>query len=185
MPAGRSRPFPDPPRQALSPPATGHTRTRSRMRPMGDTSAERRGISEALRRFVAEQPYERESILEFVRSAADALTPASRVLDVGAGDAPYRELFEQVEYVTLDWEHSEHEPTPASDIVCSAYDMPVEDESFDALLMTQVLEHVAEPTRVLREGRRALRPGGRLFMTVPLVWELHELPFDFYRYTPA
>jgi SAM-dependent methyltransferase len=47
-----------------------------------------------------------------------------------------------------------------------------------------VLEHVADPLPVLRELHRITTPGGRLFLTVPLVWELHEEPFDFYRYTP-
>jgi SAM-dependent methyltransferase len=144
-----------------------------------------RGLSEELRRFVAEQPYERSSILAFVRRSADGLAPGSRVLDLGAGDAPYRELFEHVEYVTLDWELSVHGGASASDVVASGEEIPLEDESFDAALMTQVLEHVREPARVLGELHRVLRPSGRLFLTVPLVWELHELPHDFYRYTSA
>src|SRR5581483_6584928 len=48
----------------------------------------------------------------------------------------------------------------------------------------QVLEHVAEPQKVITELHRVLRPGGSLFLTVPLVGELHEEPYDFYRYTP-
>jgi SAM-dependent methyltransferase len=42
---------------------------------------------------------------------------------------------------------------------------------------------VPDPGAVLRELRRVVRPGGRLYITVPLAWELHELPFDFWRYT--
>jgi hypothetical protein len=53
------------------------------------------------------------------------------------------------------------------------------------VLSTQVLEHVAEPSAVAAELYRVLVPEGRLYMTVPLVWELHEQPFDFYRYTPS
>ena len=57
------------------------------------------------------------------------------------------------------------------------------DGAFDAVLFTQVLEHVPEPARVLAELHRILRPGGTLYLTAPLVWELHELPHDYYRYT--
>ena len=57
------------------------------------------------------------------------------------------------------------------------------DASFDVVLCTQVLEHVAEPARVLAELRRVLATGGELWLTVPFVGELHEEPHDHYRYT--
>ena len=47
-----------------------------------------RGVSEALRAFVADKPYERSSILAFVAAVADELAPGAVVLDVGAGEAP-------------------------------------------------------------------------------------------------
>ncbi|HEX8856967.1 MAG TPA: methyltransferase domain-containing protein [Thermoleophilaceae bacterium] len=143
------------------------------------------GLSEELRRFVEEAPYERRTIVEFVGRAAGSLLSGARVLDVGAGDAPYRELFEHVDYVTTDWSESPHEQAREADVIASAERLPVEDQSFDALLFTQVLEHVADPRAVLGEAHRVLRAGGRLFVTVPLVWELHELPYDYWRYTPA
>jgi ubiquinone/menaquinone biosynthesis C-methylase UbiE len=141
------------------------------------------GVSERLRSFVAEMPYERRSILDFLMRAASELPLGARVADVGAGDAPYRELFEHVDYVTVDWEQSPHEGARVVDVVASADAIPVSDESFDAVLLTQVLEHVPDPVRVLTELHRVLRPGGSMFLTAPLVWELHEMPFDYFRYT--
>jgi len=141
------------------------------------------GISEALRKFVAEFPYERESILEFVMKAARATPAGARVADVGAGDAPFRELFAHTSYATLDWSQSVHEGALSSDIVASADSIPVRDGAFDVVLLTQVLEHVPEPAGVLSELHRILGEGGVLYLTVPLVWELHELPHDYYRYT--
>jgi SAM-dependent methyltransferase len=143
----------------------------------------RLGVSEALRRFVEEMPYERRSILDFMIVAARGIPAGARLADVGAGDAPYRELFGHVDYVTIDWEQSPHEGAHSVDIVASADAIPVEDEAFDAALCTQVLEHVPDPLKVVRELRRILRPAGRLYLTAPLAWELHELPYDFYRYT--
>jgi SAM-dependent methyltransferase len=67
--------------------------------------------------------------------------------------------------------------------VASADSIPVRDGAFDAVLFTQVLEHIAEPSRVLSELHRILAAGGTLYLTAPLVWELHELPHDYYRYT--
>jgi ubiquinone/menaquinone biosynthesis C-methylase UbiE len=53
----------------------------------------------------------------------------------------------------------------------------------DAVLSTQVLEHVADPLSVLAEFFRVLKPDGRLWLTAPFVWYLHEEPYDYYRFT--
>lgn len=143
------------------------------------------GISEGLRAFVEEMPYERRPIFRFVREVADSLPAGTVVLDVGAGDAPYRELFAHCEYRTSDWAASVHEGARQADYVAPADSLPLEAATVDAALLTQVLEHVPEPAAVLAEAARVIRPGGGIFVTVPFVWELHELPHDFWRFTPA
>ena len=143
----------------------------------------RERVSGELRAFVNECPNERASILDHMLRVADELAPGSHVLDVGAGEQPYRELFSHVDYVTSDWANSVHPGAHQVDIVAPADDLPVEDGSFDAVINTQVLEHVPEPGKVLAELFRVLRPGGRAYITLPLAWELHEEPYDFYRYT--
>jgi SAM-dependent methyltransferase len=143
------------------------------------------GISEMLRQFVAEAPYVRRPILDFMMKVASAIAPGKLVLDVGAGDAPYRELFVHTHYLTNDWEESVHAGARGADIVGSAAAISAESSTFDLVLCTEVLEHVPAPDEVLRECSRILRPGGRLALTVPLAWQLHELPHDYYRYTAA
>jgi SAM-dependent methyltransferase len=148
------------------------------------SSAVLASVSPALRAFTEEFSLERGSILEFVSAYAQELDPGARVLDAGAGDAPYRELFDHCTYVTTDWSNSVHTGARGADIIASLDCLPIPDASFDAVLCTQVLEHVDDPFAALIELYRVLRPGGRLGLTVPLVWPLHEEPFDFFRYTP-
>lgn len=141
------------------------------------------GVSVALRAFVDELPHERAPILVFMQRSAAALPRGSRVLDAGAGDAPYRELFVHCDYVTADWPNSVHAGGRGADVVASLDALPLADMSFDAVVSTQVLEHVARPKAVLAELYRVLRDDGALWLTAPLVWPLHEEPYDFYRYT--
>jgi SAM-dependent methyltransferase len=152
---------------------------------MADRAAVRRGLSKALLDFVDESPLERHSILAAVRRFADGLPAGARVLDIGAGDGPYRELFDRCEYVTVDWSNSPHENASQTDVTASADALPIGDVSFDAALSTQVLEHVRAPLDVLREAYRVLRVGGAMLVTVPFVWEEHEQPFDFQRFSSS
>lgn len=140
-------------------------------------------ISPALQAFVDEAPAAREPHVRFLQQAVSDLPDGARVLDVGAGDAPYRELFDRFDYLTSDWEGTEHVADRPYDIVAQAHDLPLDDDSLDAVVCTQVLEHLPEPWVAVEEFHRVLRPGGRVIITAPLTWYLHELPHDYYRFT--
>jgi SAM-dependent methyltransferase len=142
-------------------------------------------ISPGLQRFVSEFPLVRASILSDVRALAASLGPGSRVIDVGAGEAPYQELFDHCAYTTVDWENSVHPNARRSSLIASADAIPLPDNCADAVVLTEVLEHIVEPLQVLRELYRLLRPGGAALVTTPFVWELHEMPFDCWRFTPV
>jgi SAM-dependent methyltransferase len=118
----------------------------------------------------------------FAREAAESVARNALVLDAGAGVAPYRRYFGHAKYETADFLQVEKDYEPM-DYVCSLDDIPVEDERFDLVLLTQVLEHVPEPQAVLQELCRVLRPGGTLWLSAPLFYAEHEEPYDFYRYT--
>src|ERR1700693_5596054 len=134
-----------------------------------DLTALLRGRSNRLREFIEAAPLERKSIYRFVDEQARLLPPGTRVIDIGAGDAPYRELFGGQRYVTLDRADTPH--SGEVDMHGYADSIPVEDGSFDVVLCTQVLEHVAQPLDALREFRRVLRSGGIMIATVAFVWE--------------
>ena len=140
-------------------------------------------LSDTLRNFIDESPLSRGPHVAFLQRVAAGLAQDSTILDVGAGDSPYRELFARARYLTCDWENSIYEPAQRPDLVAPAGQIPLEGSILDAILCTQVLEHIAEPWSVLEEFHRVLRPGGKLWMTAPLVWYLHEQPYDYYRYT--
>lgn len=119
-------------------------------------------------------------IIEFSKSVSNG----KKILDVGAGEAPYRDLFKHCEYHTLDlgvgeseWDYSE------LTYQASVYDMPIEKNTYDYVLCSQVFEHLAEPKKALKEIYRVLRPGGELFITVPFHQNEHQTPHDYYRYT--
>ncbi|CAB4921638.1 unannotated protein [freshwater metagenome] len=139
--------------------------------------------SDGLTAFIAGNPLIRPRIAAFIADCARQLPEGSRVLDAGAGNAPYRELFAHCRYTTSDWANSPHPGARAVDIVAPIDALPVADGSFDVIVLSEVLEHVADPAAALRELHRALAGGGRLHLTVPFVYALHEEPYDFFRYT--
>jgi SAM-dependent methyltransferase len=120
----------------------------------------------------------------FVEEVASGLPPGSTVLDAGAGEGRYRHLFSHCRFVTVDltvgdpaWDYS------SLDHVAPLHDMPFPDGHFDAVLCTQVLEHVELPRQSVIEMHRVLRPGGRLYLTVPMAQSEHQAPHDHFRYT--
>lgn len=123
----------------------------------------------------------------WVEACARQIPSGSRVLDVGAGEAPYRKLFAHCDYRTQDFglEPGTVGKYAALDYQSDILGIPVPEGSFDAILCTEVLEHVPEPIRVISEFSRMLRKGGRLYLSAPLGAFLHQEPYHFYGgYTP-
>lgn len=113
---------------------------------------------------------------------AQLVSRESYVLDAGAGRAPYRNLFSHAKYETADFEQLGTEYSPST-YVCDLSSVPVENERFDYIVFNQVMEHLPEPSVVLDELWRILKPGGRMICTCPLFYPEHQQPYDFYRYT--
>ncbi|MDQ6835581.1 MAG: class I SAM-dependent methyltransferase [Actinomycetota bacterium] len=110
------------------------------------------------------------------------LAAGSRVLDYGCAERPYRDFFgPTVEYVGADLEGN-----PDADLILRADgSVPAPEQSFDAVISTQVLEHVQDPALYLAECFRLLRPGGRLLLSTHGVFPYHPDPVDLWRWTCA
>ena len=107
------------------------------------------------------------------------------VLDFGCGRKPYKFLFSHChDYVPVDYVDTKKKYYAYGEVL--AFDglrIPLSDASVDDILCTEVLEHVFTPSSVLAELFRVLRPGGTMLITVPFIWEEHDVPHDFARYT--
>jgi SAM-dependent methyltransferase len=108
---------------------------------------------------------------------------SGHVLDVGCGCKPYRALVPAAHYVGLDVDTPFTRKVGLADVFYNGTEFPLADASFDGVLCSQVLEHVFTPEKFLGEISRVLRPGGRLLLTVPFIWDEHEQPHDFGRYS--
>ena len=113
------------------------------------------------------------------------LAPAisGRVLDIGCGQQPYRELFRMVDYVGLEYDTPANRAGKKADFYYDGVRFPFGAAEFDAAVCSQVLEHVFTPDAFLDEINRVLKPGAALLLAVPFVWDEHEQPRDFARYS--
>ena len=136
----------------------------------------------------------------FLRASVARLAPRASgvLLDVGTSEGPYRALFEPyvARYLGLEYPPSILEKRPdlwsildrakrSVDVFADGNRLPFRDAAVDTVLSTEVLEHLPDPRRCILEMARVLKPGGRLLLTVPFQQPLHELPWDFYRFTPS
>lgn len=105
-----------------------------------------------------------------------------RLLDIGCGNKPYEGLFQGLisDYKGCDVVQSS---LGKVDVLCEATDLKFESGSFDTVFSTQVIEHVSDPFKMLSEANRVLVMNGSLIISAPFCWELHEEPYDFYRYS--
>ena len=104
----------------------------------------------------------------------------AKVLDFGAGNVPYRSLFEGARYIAADVEQNY---AGDIDLIIGELPLALDDDSIDLILCIYVLEHIKDYAKILTEFRRILRPGGRLFVATPFIHREHEAPNDFHRPT--
>jgi len=126
----------------------------------------------------------------WLKKTLSALPRGLRILDAGAGELKNQPLCSHLTYVSQDfcqydgggdgrghqtgsWDNSR------VDLVCDITAIPEPDAAFDAILCSEVLEHVPDPTKVLDELARLLKPGGKLILTAPFASLVHFSPYHY------
>ena len=126
---------------------------------------------------------------KWVEKALRGLPVGYRLLDAGAGECQYQKYCEHLTYVSQDFSQYDGTgqdglqtgtwDTSRIDIVSDITNIPVEDASFDAVLCTEVLEHVPDPVAAIKEMARIIRAGGVMIITAPFCSLTHFAPFHF------
>lgn len=121
-----------------------------------------------------------KSLFRDIRNAVNGYGRGD-VLDMGCGNKPYEHLFtKHTSYTGCDVVQSSDNRV---DVVCPATAMDFEDNRFDTVFSTQVLEHVDDHRQAIAEVKRVLKPGGHFILSVPFTWELHMEPHDYLRFS--
>ena len=113
--------------------------------------------------------HQRRRLREFVA----AMPPSATIVDLGSS---LKRLSASILCLDLI-------PTPGVDLVGDLHRIPLQDDALDAIICTGVLEHIEDPSRVVEEFRRVLRPGGRVYASLPFLQGYHPSPTDFRRFT--
>jgi ubiquinone/menaquinone biosynthesis C-methylase UbiE len=128
--------------------------------------------------------------LDWIKEALSKLPKGSRILDAGAGQLKYKKYCSHLNYVSQDFckykgkgnkkgLQPDKWDTSSIDIESDIINIPEKDRSFDAILCTEVLEHIPEPVKALKEFSRLLKPNGYLILTAPFCSGTHFAPFHY------
>ncbi len=112
------------------------------------------------------------------------LTHNMDVYDVGCGSKPFQNILtgKVKNYIGVDIEDGFYD-TRHIDLLGTAYNVPIKANSADAVISSQVLEHLEKPGSAIKETARILREGGLFFLSIPFLYPLHAEPHDFIRFT--
>lgn len=127
---------------------------------------------------------------DWIKNTLLALPKGSTILDAGAGDQHHKQHCEHLVYTSQDSAEYDGKGDGAGlqtgtynygtlDIISDILSIPREDESFDYILCSEVLEHVPYPDRAVKELARLLKKGGQLILTAPFASLTHFAPQHF------
>lgn len=114
-----------------------------------------------------------------------ALLPnlSGKLLDIGCGRKPYESMCNVDKYIGLEIDDAGNRLRDYADVFYDGKTIPFDDNYFDSIISNQVFEHVFNPDEFLQEINRVLKADGVFLLTVPFVWDEHEQPYDYARYS--
>ncbi len=128
-------------------------------------------------------PFHRE-IDKKIKQFAASIPENAVVLNAGSGEGAYNSYFKHCSVVGIDlcvgdnsWDYS------SVDVVGDLHEIPFDDNVFDSAICVVVLEHLHSPHKFFKELYRVIKPGGTVFFVFPFMWELHQTPNDYFRFT--
>jgi ubiquinone/menaquinone biosynthesis C-methylase UbiE len=127
----------------------------------------------------------------WVETTLKSIPENQSILDAGAGEQRYKHFCGHLNYTSQDfcqYDGTGNEAglqsgkwnTSKIDIVSDIANIPVEGESYDCILCTEVLEHIPYPIEAIKEFKRILKPQGKLILTVPCCSLTHMAPHYYY-----
>lgn len=129
--------------------------------------------------FVNPYYFARKGLYENIRAFSGYIK--GTVLDVGCGCKPYKNFFKAENYIGLEiYKSREYR---YADVLYCGYKLPFKDDSFESVVSFEVLEHIFNPEAFLKEIFRVLKTNGTLLITAPFIWDEHEQPSDYARYS--
>jgi SAM-dependent methyltransferase len=123
----------------------------------------------------------RKGLIKNIKSMANEIDGLT--LDIGCGNKPYEHYFKSTNYLGVDVQTSIHNVNTFADFFYNGKTIPVKNNQIDSIVCNQVFEHVFEPQILLSEISRVLKLDGKLLITLPFVWDEHEQPYDYARYS--
>ena len=107
------------------------------------------------------------------------------MIDLGCGKVPLFDAYKRhiTSNTCADWA-TDLNKNQFLDVTCDLNrPLPVESESFNTIILSDVLEHIHKPEVLWAEMNRILMPGGKILLNTPFFYKLHEVPHDYFRYT--
>jgi SAM-dependent methyltransferase len=129
--------------------------------------------------------YTLDRIREEVIAFAKKLPEKSIILDFGCGEKPYYPFFEKKtkEYIGVDIEESPERSQGTDIVIKQGEKLPFSDEHFDAIVSTQVFEHIRDLKFYSEELKRVLKKKGKMLISSAFAWDFHPYPKDYWRIT--
>ncbi len=121
----------------------------------------------------------------FIAIKKNAIKLKGKMLDFGCGLKPYKKLFINIdEYIGLDIENEGHSHIKEDiDVFYDGKIIPFQNNYFDSLFCSEVFEHVVNLDEIILEIKRVLKPNALCLITMPFIWDEHEIPNDYNRFT--